>query len=95
MHIIARRTLKEKAKAHGDCMTQVLAWHGLVEKASWSHLTDVKINFPSADLVGDKTVFNIKGNHYRLIVYIDYRRQKVYIRDLLTHADYDKGEWKT
>jgi len=44
--------------------------------------------------VGDKTVFKIKGNQYRLIVKINYRSQTIFIKDVLTHADYDKEEWK-
>ncbi len=47
-----------------------------------------------ADVVGNKTVFNIKGNAYRLITAIHYDRGRIYIRELLTHAEYDKGDWK-
>ena len=47
-----------------------------------------------ADLVGDKTVFNIRGNRYRLITKIDYSRGTVEVREILTDAEYDKGEWK-
>lgn len=50
--------------------------------------------FRHADVVGDKTVFNIKGNDYRQIVYIRYDLGIIYIKDLLTHAAYDKGTWK-
>lgn len=50
--------------------------------------------FPSADLVGNFTVFNISGNNYRLITYIDYQAQIIFIRDVLIHADYDKENWK-
>ena len=48
-----------------------------------------------ADPVGDKTVFNIRGNRYRLITKIDYSAGTVQVREILTHAEYDKGEWKT
>lgn len=43
---------------------------------------------------GTRTVFNIKGNDYRLIVGINYRASRIYIKDLLTHAEYDRGRWK-
>ena len=52
------------------------------------------IEVPYAAIVGDKTVFNIKGNDYRLIVHIRYSTGTIYIKDLLTHAEYDKGTWK-
>jgi mRNA interferase HigB len=44
--------------------------------------------------VGELTVFNLKGNAYRLIVYIDYSHQSIYIKDLLSHADYSKQQWQ-
>ncbi|MBW4489562.1 MAG: type II toxin-antitoxin system HigB family toxin [Trichocoleus desertorum ATA4-8-CV12] len=50
--------------------------------------------FASADQVGNLTVFNISGKNYRLITYIDYQTKKIFIRHILTHADYDKGHWK-
>lgn len=50
--------------------------------------------YRSADAVGRWTVFNIRGNTYRLIVTIHYNRQKIYIRHVLTHAEYDRGDWK-
>jgi mRNA interferase HigB len=49
--------------------------------------------YPSADLVGPYTVFNIKGNTYRLIVKIEYRWQIIFVKHLLTHAEYDRKEW--
>lgn len=79
-----------KAKEHGDCVTQVETWHSVAAKARWSNLADVRTLYPHADSVGDKTVFNIKGNDYRLIVHINYETQIIYIKDLLTHAEYDK-----
>ena len=50
--------------------------------------------FPSADLVSNFTVFNISGNNYRLITYIDYEYQIVFVRAVLTHAEYNKENWK-
>ena len=50
--------------------------------------------FASADPVNRWTVFNIKGNRYRLITEINYRFQRIYIRHVLTHAEYSRGKWK-
>ena len=63
----------------------------LHEFETYSELRQV---FPSADKVGKLTIFNIGGNKYRLIVAIHYNREIVYIRDILTHNEYDKGKWK-
>lgn len=83
------------AAAHGDCGDQVAAWYKIASKATWRSLSEVRRTFPHADLVGDKTVFNIKGNAYRLVVHVLYDKGIIYIRDLLTHAEYNKGAWKT
>lgn len=83
------------AQQHGDCTSQIAKWYDLASKATWRNLADVRQTFRSADQVGDKTVFNIKGNSYRLIVKIEYDAGRVYIKNLLTHAEYDKGKWKT
>lgn len=95
MRIIAKSHLLDRAKAHSDCVQQVIEWYNVARQATWRHLSDVRQTYRSADVVGDKTVFNIKGNAYRLIVYIDYDRSVIYIKDLLTHAEYDKGVWKS
>ena len=57
-------------------------------------LAEVRATFRHADQVGTCMVFNIKGNDYRLITKIDYAYQKVFIKYVLTHPEYDKGKWK-
>ena len=51
------------------------------------------MTFPSADSVGRFTVFNVKGNAYRLIAELNYRSGRIFLRRVLTHAEYSKGEW--
>jgi mRNA interferase HigB len=94
MRIIAKSRLMALAAAHGDCIGQVTVWYNIANKATWHDLSEVRRTFPHADPVGDKTVFNIKGNAYRLIVYIRYDLGIIYIKGLLTHAEYNKGAWK-
>lgn len=84
----------DMAMAHGDCVSQIAAWYAVASKATWHNLSEVRQSFRHADIVGDKTVFNIKGNDYRLIVYIRYDLGIIYIKHLLTHTEYDKGQWK-
>jgi mRNA interferase HigB len=69
-------------------------WYKVAKNATWRSLVDVRQVYPHADFVDPYTVFNIKGNAYRLIVKIEYRWQIIFVRHLLTHNDYDKGEWK-
>jgi mRNA interferase HigB len=58
------------------------------------NLAELRALFPSADLVDQWIVFNVGGNHYRVITAIHFNRGKVYIRHVLTHAEYDRGRWK-
>ena len=95
MRIYAKRTLDEFGKIHADVATALNSWHQVAKSASWKNIQDVKKSYSSsADAVGRFTVFNIKGNKYRLIVSIDYERQVIYIKYVLTHAEYDSGRWK-
>ena len=94
MRIIAKSRLMALARGYGDCLPQVAAWYAIATKADWHTLSEVRQTFRHADPVGDKTVFNIKGNDYRLIVHIHYDAGIIYIKSLLTHKEYDKGAWK-
>jgi len=94
MRVIAKRRLMELAARHGDCVDQVADWYRVARRSDWRNLAEVRESFRHADIVGDKTVFNIKGNDYRLIVHIRFSTGTIYIKDLLTHAEYDKGTWK-
>lgn len=69
-------------------------WYRVAKSAKWSNINDVRQVYPRADAAGNFTVFNIKGNNYRLIVDIVYLTQRIYIKYVLTHADYDKEAWK-
>lgn len=94
MRVISRRKLREFWSKHGDAQTSLLLWYQRTTDAQWQNLADVRRVFPSADIVGNLTVFNIGGNKYRLITFIDYESQIVFTRNVLTHADYDKEKWK-
>ncbi len=65
-----------------------------MRKASFTSFNELSTSIPSADKVGDLIVFNIGGNKYRLITSIHFNRGKVYIRNVFTHKEYDKGAWK-
>jgi mRNA interferase HigB len=94
MHIISRKKLKEAAARHADLEVPLDAWFRITKKAAWKSLVDIRRTFSSADSVGRWTVFNIKGNQYRLITEINFRFGRVYVRHVLTHSEYDRGGWK-
>ena len=80
---------------HPDSKTALERWIKIIEKNNFDSFNQLRATFPSADLVGNITVFNIGGNKYRLIAAIHFNRHKVYIRQILTHAEYDQNNWKS
>ena len=94
MHIISVQTLKKFYEKYPDAESSLLAWNKRTKLAKWQNLVEVRQNFNSADQVGSLIVFNIKGNDYRLITYIDFQNKKVFIRNFLTHTEYNMDKWK-
>jgi mRNA interferase HigB len=94
MHVISRKKLKEAALRYGKLEGRLDAWFRIAKKATWKSLADVRKTFATADAVGKRTIFNIQGNQYRLIVEINYTSGRIYIRHVLSHAEYDRGGWK-
>jgi mRNA interferase HigB len=90
--------LLEEEKLHSGIGTALDAWYRTAKSAKWKSLPDVRQTYPSADDVPVEekvfTVFNIAGNNFRLIVGINYETQRIFIEDVLTHPEYDKGNWK-
>lgn len=91
LRIIAKKILREFWEKHPDCEQQLKAWYQEANSAGWKHPQAIKTAYPTASfLVDNRVVFNIKGNHYRLIVKINYDYQMLWIRFIGTHAAYDK-----
>ena len=94
MRIISKSALRKFWAIHPKAEVGLGYWYKITENCQWQHLDDIRKSFPSADGVGNFIIFNISGNTYRLITYIDFESKRVYIRSVLTHADYDKNIWK-
>lgn len=94
MHVISQKSLRTFWEKHPQAKNPLLAWFTRTKKAEWDSFEDVKADFGSVDQVGRLTVFDIGGNKYRLIAHIHFNREKVYVRHVLTHPEYDKGAWK-
>lgn len=91
MRIISRRKLREFWEKHPDATIPLQTWFHDVESAVWNTPTDIKAVYKNASFVADnRVVFNIKGNHYRLVVVIIYQHGVVYIRFVGTHEEYDR-----
>ena len=94
MRVISRKILREFCRSHSDSCDALYDWYRVASKSHWQNLIEVQAVYPKAEAVGNLTVFNIKGNRYRLIVDLVYASQRVYIKYVLTHAEYDKQAWK-
>jgi len=92
--VISKRQLRVFWEKHADAEKRLSAWHQVVEAANWSSSEDLKRTFPSADLVGRFVVFNVGGNNYRVITRIEFASHKVFVRHVLTHAEYNTNAWK-
>ncbi|NUM76897.1 type II toxin-antitoxin system HigB family toxin [candidate division KSB1 bacterium] len=91
---MSRKTLREFTRQHSDSKTALDSWFHILEKNRFDSFNELLRVFPSADKVGDLFVFNIGGNKYRLITSIHFNRQKVYVRYVLTHEEYEREKWK-
>jgi len=95
MHVISRKTLLLFWEQQPDSESALARWFKIVQRTDFATFEALRAAFPSADKVGDVIVFNIAGNRYRLIAAVHFNRRKVYIRSVLTHTEYDRGDWKT
>ena len=102
MHIINRSTIKRYVKSreghrsHRALKNALDTWWHTVQSAQWENMSDVKSYFRSADpLTAERVVFDIKGNEYRLVAAIDFRRKWVFLKWIGTHGEYDKIDAKT
>jgi mRNA interferase HigB len=94
--IIAKKALKDFWEKHPETEQHLKTWYETAKQASWKTPNDVKKTYVSASIIaGNRIVFNIKGNEYRLIVKFNYQREWAFIRFVGKHADYDKIDAST
>jgi mRNA interferase HigB len=92
--VISRKTIRRFARLHADAAGELIRWIQVARRATWRGLAEVRQTFPDADQVRNLLIFNIRHNVYRLIVKVDYRANLLMLKELLTHSQYDKGDWK-
>ncbi len=94
MHIITRKRIADFTEKYPECATALDAWYKIVKRTSFSNFAELRNVFPGTDRVNGLTVFNIGGNKVRLIAAVHYNTQRLYIRHVLTHKEYDKNKWR-
>ncbi|MEZ4726963.1 MAG: type II toxin-antitoxin system HigB family toxin [Caldilineaceae bacterium] len=96
MHIISLKKLRLFWTIHPDAEQPLRAWSAIARRTRWRTPADIRADYGSANFVGNnRVVFNIKGNDYRLIVLAEYRKGKLFVRFVGTHADYDQIDAST
>jgi mRNA interferase HigB len=91
MRIIALRTLRDFWKKHPQAETPLRSWYALAGRADWRSPAGIKADYASASFItGNRVVFNIKGNDYRLVVAVHYNRGMMFVRFVGTHREYDR-----
>jgi mRNA interferase HigB len=94
MRVITNRRLLEFAAAHAGAGEPLQEWRKVMEYGRYANFAELRRTFRGVDKVGELHVFNIAGNQYRLIALVHYGRRLCYIKNVLTHVEYDKGAWK-
>lgn len=90
MRVISKKPLRGFWEKHADAQQPLLAWYREAEDADWDSPATVKAKYANASILGgNRVVFNIKGNSYRLVVRINYPYRVVFVRFVGTHAEYD------
>lgn len=91
MRVIAFAMLRDFSDSHADAKQALLSWYHEFKRRKWEHPAELKNDYPTVSiLANNRLVFNIKGNHYRLVVKLNFNYQVCYVRFVGTHAEYDK-----
>ncbi len=91
MHIISFKMLREFWRKHHTAESALRQWHSIVEQTDFRDFGHIREFYNSADYVSPYVVFDVAGNNYRIVVVVHYRAKRVYIREVMTHREYD--EW--
>jgi len=94
MRVFSEKRIREAKEKWPQAASALDHWYRTVRRVTPSDFAEMKSSFPATDKVGELHVFDIGGNKLRLIAYVRYRQQKIYIKHLLDHREYDRGKWK-
>ena len=94
MHVITQKRIWDAKRKYHESANALDGWYRIIKQNQFNSFSGLKKTFNSVDKVGHLYVFDLGGNKLRLIANIHFQRQKVYIRHILTHKEYDEGTWK-
>ena len=94
MHVITQKRIWEAKEEYKEAASALDGWYRLMKSNEFRSFAELKEVFGSVDKVDQLYVFNVGGNKLRIVASILFDRKKVFIRHVLTHKEYDKGNWK-
>lgn len=94
MHVISQKRVREAIARFPRHQGALLSWYRLVKTGTFENFAALRSTFTGVDKVGRFVVFDIAGNHLRIVAAVHFDRRRVYIRDILTHSEYDEEKWK-
>ena len=93
MRVLGIDILNRAIRRHRDLAAPVATWLGVAKDARWNSLNELRRTWRNTDCVRGQTIFNMKGNKYKLLATVNYESQTIVVKDLLTHAEYSKMDW--
>ena len=94
MRVISKRPIREFCELHPESKPTMEEWFRKMEQLTVASFPELRKSFNSADYVDGYTLFNVGGNKYRVVTVIHYDKQRIYIRQVMTHAEYDRNHWR-
>ncbi len=93
VNVISKVGLMKMAESHPETIPALRLWYKEARKAAWRGLHEVRRRYPAADQVGKVLIFDILGSNFRLMTRVNYTGQRIYVKALLNHREYDRKEW--
>lgn len=90
MHVISQKRIWEAKERYKESASALDAWYRIAKASTFESFAQLKAAFPSVDKVGDQYVFDVGGNKLRILANVEFRQGKIFIRQVLTHAEYSK-----
>jgi mRNA interferase HigB len=88
--VLGTEVLDKANKTQGDLANPIAMWLTIARLGNWKSLNELRLTWRNTDCVKSQTIFNIKGNKYRLFATVNYASQTIIVKDLITHAEYSK-----
>ncbi|NJO17474.1 MAG: type II toxin-antitoxin system HigB family toxin [Thioploca sp.] len=94
MRVISKKPIREFWQCHPESKSALEEWFYKVSQLSINNFLELRNNFNTADYVDGYTVFDVGGNKYRIAAVVHYDKQRLYVRQVMTHAEYDRNNWR-